>query len=76
MSFFTSWDILGVSLVLSLRFLGPFALGMSLIAWSVLRPSRADAPRRRGGALLLGVALGLLVCIAPLVLFLMTDTFG
>ena len=75
MSFFTSWDILGVSLVLSLRFLGPFALGLSLIAWSVLRPSRADTPRRRG-ALLLGVAVGLLVCLAPVVLFLMTDAFG
>jgi len=75
MNFFTSWDILGVSLVLSLRFLGPFALGVSLIAWSVLRPSRADAPRRKTSSLL-GVALGLLVCIAPLVLFLATDAFG
>ncbi len=76
MNFFTSWDILGVSLVLSLRFLGPFALGVSLIAWSFLRPSRADAPRRRRGSSLLGVALGLLVCLAPVVLFLVTDTFG
>ena len=77
MNFFTSWDILGVSLVLSLRFLGPFALGVSLIAWSVLRPSRAGAPRRRSGWYsLLGVSLGLLVCLAPVVLFLATDAFG
>lgn len=76
MSFFTSWDILGISLVLSLRFLGPFALGVSLIAWTTLRPPRDGAPRRRRGPLLLGVALGLLVCIAPVVLFLMTDAFG
>lgn len=76
MNFFTSWDILGVSLVLSLRFLGPFALGLSFIAWSVLRPSRADAPRRRRGGLLLGVVVGLLVCLAPVVLFLATDAFG
>ena len=75
MNFFTSWDILGVSLVLSLRFLGPFALGVSLIAWSVLRPSRAGAPRRKASSLL-GVALGLLICIAPVVLFLATDAFG
>jgi hypothetical protein len=76
MNLFTSWDILGVSLVLSLRFLGPFALGISLIAWSVLRPPRAGALRRRRGSLLLGVALGLLVCLAPVVLFLATDAFG
>jgi hypothetical protein len=76
MNLFTSWDILGVSLVLSLRFLGPFALGVSLIAWSVLRPSRAGAPRRRSGYSLLGVSLGLLVCLAPVVLFLATDAFG
>ena len=76
MNLFTSWDILGVSLVLSLRFLGPFALGISLIAWSVLRPSRAGAPRRRRGSSLLGVAVGLLVCIAPVVLFLAIDAFG
>jgi hypothetical protein len=76
MNLFTSWDILGVSLVLSLRFLGPFALGISLIAWSVLRPPRAGAPRRRRSSLLLGVALGLLVCLAPVVLFLATDAFG
>jgi hypothetical protein len=75
MNLFTSWDILGVSLVLSLRFLGPFALGVSLIAWSVLRPSRADVPRRKASSLL-GVALGLLVCLAPVVLFLATDVFS
>jgi hypothetical protein len=75
MNFFTSWDILGVSLVLSLRFLGPFALGISLIAWSVLRPWRAGVPRRKVSSLL-GVALGLLVCLAPVVLFLATDAFG
>ncbi len=66
---------MGVSLVLSLRFLGPFALGMSVIAWSVLRPSRADVPRRKASSLL-GVALGLLICLAPIVLFLATDIFG
>ena len=76
MNLFTSWDILGVSLVLSLRFLGPFALGVSIIAWSVLRPSSAGAPRRRSGSSLLGVLLGLLVCLAPVVLFLATDAFG
>ena len=75
MNFFTSWDILGVSLVLSLRFLGPFALGVSLIAWSVLRPSTAVAPRRKAFSLL-GITLGLLICIAPFVLFLATDLFG
>ncbi|MCA1715761.1 MAG: hypothetical protein LC781_02505 [Actinobacteria bacterium] len=75
MSFFTSWDILGISLVLSLEFLGPFALGVSLIAWMALRPPRADAPRRKASSLL-GVALGLLICIAPVILFLMTDAFG
>ena len=76
MSFFTSWDILGISLVLALRFLGPFALGVSLIAWTTLRPATPGAPRRRRGASLLGVTLGLLVCLAPVVLFLMTDAFG
>ncbi len=77
MNFFTSWDILGISLVLSLRFLGPFALGVSLIAWTTLRPPRAGAPRsRRMGSLLLGVALGLLVCLAPVFLFLTSDVFG
>ncbi len=75
MNLFTSWDILGISLVLSLRFLGPFALGMSLIAWSFLRPSRADVPRRKAFSLL-GVALGLVVCLAPVVLFLATDVFS
>ncbi len=75
MNLFTSWDILGVSLVLSLRFLGPFALGVSLIAWSVLRPSRVDVPRRKA-YLLLGVALGLVVCLTPVVLFLATDVLG
>ncbi len=77
MNLFTSWDVLGISLVLSLRFLGPFALGVSVIAWTALRPPRADAPRsRRRVSLLLGVALGLLVCLAPVVLFLATDVFG
>ena len=77
MNFFTSWDVLGISLVLSLRFLGPFALGVSVIAWTTLRPPRADASRsRRRGSLLLGVALGLLVCLAPVFLFLVTDAFG
>jgi hypothetical protein len=75
MSFFTSWDILGISLVLSLRFLGPFALGVSLIAWMALRPSRVGAPRRKAFSLL-GITLGLLICIAPFVLFLATDVFG
>lgn len=75
MNLFTSWEILGISLVLALRFLGPFALGVSLIAWATLRPSRTDAPRRMASSLL-GVALGLLVCLAPVVLFLMTDAFG
>ncbi len=75
MNLFTSWDVLGISLVLSLRFLGPFALGVSLIAWTTLRPSRTGAPRRKA-SLLLGGALGLLICLAPVVLFLMTDVFG
>ncbi|CAA9446632.1 MAG: hypothetical protein AVDCRST_MAG80-1837 [uncultured Rubrobacteraceae bacterium] len=75
MNLFTSWDVLGISLVLSLRFLGPFALGVSVIAWTTLRPPRDGATRRRG-SLLLGVALGLLVCLAPVVLFLATDVFG
>jgi hypothetical protein len=77
MNLFTSWDVLGISLVLSLRFLGPFALGVSVIAWTALRPPRAGAPRSRSrGSSLLGVALGLLICIAPVILFLMTDAFG
>ena len=76
MNLFTSWDVLGISLVLSLRFLGPFALGVSLIAWATLRPSRAGSPGRRVASLLLGVAVGLLVCLAPIVLFLTTDIFG
>jgi hypothetical protein len=77
MNLFTSWDVLGISLVLSLRFLGPFALGVSVIAWTALRPPRADTPRsRRRGSLLLGVVLGLLVCLAPVFLFLVTDAFG
>ncbi len=75
MNLFTSWEIMGISLVLALRFLAPFALGVSLIAWTTLRPSRTGAPRRRGSSLL-GVALGLLICFAPVVLFLMTDAFG
>ena len=76
MSLFTSWDVLGISLVLSLRFLGPFALGVSLLAWTTLRPSRAGVAGRRVASLILGVALGLLVCLAPIVLFLATDVFG
>ena len=75
MNFFTSWDILGVSLVLSLRFLGPFALGVSLMAWSVLRPWRAGVPRRKVSSLL-GAAVGRVVWLAPVVLFLATDAFG
>ena len=75
MNLFNSWDFLGISLVLSLRFIGPFALGVSIIAWAALRPSRGDAPRRNVLSLL-GVALGVLVCVAPVVLFLMTDIFG
>jgi hypothetical protein len=75
MSFFTSWDVLGISLVLSLRFLGPFALGVSLIAWSALRPSTTGAPRRRG-SWLLGVTFGVLACLAPVILFLVADVTG
>lgn len=72
-SLFTSWDVLGISLVLSLRFLGPFALGISIIAWSAFRPSRSGARSRS----LLGIALGLLVCcLAPVILFFTTDSFG
>ncbi len=71
-SIFTSWDVLGISLVLSLRFLGPFALGVSIVAWSAFRPSRSGARRRS----LLGIALGLLVCLAPILLFFTTDIFG
>ncbi len=63
MNFFTAWDVLGISLVLSLRFLGPFAFGVSLIAWSGLRPSRPVGRRA------LGIALGVLVCLAPVLLF-------
>ena len=74
-NFFASWDILGISLVLSLRFLGPFALGVSLIVWSTLRPSITGAPGRRGSSLL-GVALGLLICLAPVVLFLVIGISG
>ena len=63
MSLLAAWDVLGVSLVLSLLFLGPFAFGVSLMAWSGLRPSRS--PGRRA----LGVTLGALVCLAPVLLF-------
>ena len=63
MSLFAAWDVLGVSLVLSLVFLGPFAFGVSLMAWSGLRPSRPVARRT------LGVTLGALVCLAPVLLF-------
>jgi hypothetical protein len=63
MNLFAAWDVLGVSLVLSLVFLGPFAFGVSLMAWSGLRPSR-PAGRRA-----LGIALGVLVCLAPVLLF-------
>ena len=63
MNLFAAWDVLGVSLVLSLVFLGPFAFGVSLMAWSGLRPSRPVARRA------LGVALGVLVCLAPVFLF-------
>jgi hypothetical protein len=48
---------------LSLLFLGPFAFGVSLMAWSGLRPS--SSPGRRA----LGVTLGALVCLAPVLLF-------
>jgi hypothetical protein len=63
MSLLAAWDVLGVSLVLSLVFLGPFAFGVSLMAWSGLRPSRPLARRA------LGVTLGALVCLAPVFLF-------
>ena len=73
MNFFTSWDVLGISLVLALRFLGPFALGVSLIAWAALLPSSSGARRRSS---LFGLVLGALICLAPVLLFLMTDIFG
>ena len=73
MDFFTSWDILGISLVLSLRFLGPFALGISLIAWAAFGPSRSGTRRRSSLLILL---LGVLMCVAPVVLFLATDILG
>jgi len=63
MSLFAAWDVLGVSLVLSLVFLGPFAFGVSLMAWSGLRPSRPVTRRA------LGVTLGALVCLVPVLLF-------
>ena len=63
MSLFAAWDVLGVSLVLSLVFLGPFAFGVSLMAWSGLRPSRPVGRRA------LGIVLGVLVCLAPVLLF-------
>jgi hypothetical protein len=72
MDFFASWDVLGISLVLSLRFLGPFALGMSMIAWATLRPSRTGMRLSS----LLGIALGLLTCVTPVVLFLVFDPFS
>jgi hypothetical protein len=73
MSFFESWDVLGISLVLSLRFLGPFALGVSIITWAVFGPSRFGA-RRRSSLLIL--ALGVLICLTPVFLFLVTDILG
>lgn len=70
MNFFTSsWDVLGISLVLSLRFLGPFALGVSLIAWAAFRPSESSTRLSS----LLGIALGVLMCLAPVFLFLVGD---
>jgi hypothetical protein len=72
MDFFASWDVLGISLVLSLRFLGPFALGVSLIAWAAFRPSRTSLRLSS----LLGIALGLLMCLAPVILFLVFDPFS
>jgi hypothetical protein len=72
MDFFASWDVLGISLVLSLRFLGPFALGVSLIAWAVFRPSRTGLRLSS----LLGIVFGLLMCLAPVVLFLVFDPFS
>ena len=73
MSFFTSWDILGISLVLSLRFLGPFALGVSLVAWAIFGTPRSGTRRRSS---LLVLALGVLICLAPVLLFLATDILG
>jgi hypothetical protein len=70
--FFASWDVLGISLVLALRFIGPFALGVSMIAWAAFRPSRTGMRLFS----LLGIALGLLTCIAPVVLFLVFDPFS
>ncbi len=68
MSFFTSWDVLSVSLVLSLEFLAPFAFGVSLIAWTAFRPSPISPGRA------LGIALGVLVCLAPVLFFLVINT--
>jgi len=68
--FSASWDILGISLVLSLRFLGPFAFGVSLIVWAALRPR--SGTRKRSS--FLGVALGILICLAPLLVLLISDT--
>ncbi len=73
MNFFSSWDILGISLVLSLRFLGPFALGVSLIAWAAFVPPRSGTRRRSSLLILL---FGVLMCVAPVVLFLATDILG
>jgi hypothetical protein len=64
MNFFTAWDVLGISLVLSLRFLGPFAFGVSLIAWAAFRPSGTRVSS------LLGIVLGVLACLAPVLVFL------
>ena len=41
----------------------PFAFGVSLMAWSGLRPSSSLGRRA------LGVTLGALVCLAPVLLF-------
>lgn len=70
MSPFAAWDVLSVSLVLSLRFLGPFAFGVSLIAWAALRPPRPGQSRVSLRTSLLGIALGALVCLAPILIFL------
>jgi hypothetical protein len=72
MNFPVPWDILGISLVLSLRFLGPFALGVSLIAWAAFRPSGSGTRRFS----LLGIAVGVLTCLAPIFAFLVDDIFG
>ncbi len=64
MTFFTAWDVLGISLVLSLRFLGPFAFGVSLIVWAAFRPSGTRVSS------LMGIALGVLTCLAPVLVFL------